>query len=83
MENKKEYEYRRIKYKDRKISNIELEEKGVWLDDIEIIPPIPEKTQAQKRTKREITYSLMFGRVYYQLSDLIKFEEKSKRNAAT
>lgn len=82
MEDKKEYEYRGIVYEDRKISNTELEEKGVWLGNIEIIPPTPEKTQAQKRTKREITYSLMFGRVYYQLSDLIEFAEKSKRNAA-
>ncbi|MFA6138228.1 MAG: hypothetical protein WC667_09090 [Sulfurimonas sp.] len=82
MESKKEYEYKGIKYKDRKISNVELEEKGVWLGDIEILPPIEEKAQGQKRTKREISYSLIFGRVYYQLSDLIEFAEKAKRNAA-
>lgn len=82
METKKEYEYRGTKYKNRKISNIELAAKGVWLEDIEILPPIEEKAQAQKRTKREITYSLIFGRVYYQLSDLIEFAEKTKRTAA-
>lgn len=80
METKKEYEYRGIKYKDRMISNVELEEKGVWLENIEILPPIEEKTQSQKRTKRELSYSKLFGRIYYQLSDLIEFSEKSKRH---
>ncbi|DAB28012.1 MAG: hypothetical protein A2513_02845 [Sulfurimonas sp. RIFOXYD12_FULL_33_39] len=66
--------------KDRKISNIELEQKGLIVNGVEIIPPIPEKTQSQKRTKREIEYFKLFGRIYYQESDLIKFAEKSKTN---
>lgn len=82
METKKEYEYKGLKYKDCKISNTELEQKGVWLENLEILPPIEEKTQAQKRTKRELTYSKLFGRIYYQLSDLIEFAEKGKRSAA-
>ncbi len=78
METKKEYEYQGTKYKNRKIPNVELAEKGVWVGDIEILPPVPEKTQAQKRNKRQLKYSLLFGRVYYQLSDLIKFAEENE-----
>lgn len=63
---------------DRKISNIELESKGLIIDGVEIIPPTPEKTQAQKRTKREIPYSLMFGRVYYQQSELVEWANNQK-----
>lgn len=82
MEERTKYEYKGITYKNRKISNVELEEKGVWIEDVEILPPIPEKTQSQKRTKRQLKYALLFGRVYYQLSDLIAFAEKSEISVA-
>jgi hypothetical protein len=68
--------------KDRKISNIELEEKGLIIDGVEILPPITEKTQSQKRTKRELSYYKLFGRIYYQVSDLVEFAKKSKTEAA-
>lgn len=66
---------------DRKISNTELAIKGLVINGVEILPPIAEKAQAQKRTKREIKYYKLFGRIYYQESDLIEFAEKSKTNA--
>ncbi len=67
---------------DRKISNTELEAKGLTVDGVEIIPPTPETTQSQKRTKREISYYKLFGRIYYQVSDLIEFANKSKTVAS-
>lgn len=67
-----------MEIKDRKISNTELESKGLIINGVEILPPIPEKTQAQKRTKRELSYYKLFGRIYYQVSDLVEFAENSK-----
>ena len=66
---------------DRKITPKELAEKGLVIDDVEIIPPVPEQTQSQKRNKRELSYYKLFGKVYYQVSDLLKFVEESKTNA--
>ncbi|MCK9477733.1 MAG: hypothetical protein M0R46_17610 [Candidatus Muirbacterium halophilum] len=67
-----------MKLEDRKISNKELEENGLIVGGVEILPPTPEKTQAQKRTKRELSYYKLFGRIYYQVSDLIDFANQSK-----
>ena len=66
---------------DRKISTKELAVKGLIIDNVEIIPPISETTQSQKRNKRELSFFKLFGRVYYQTSDLIAFVEKSKTAA--
>ncbi|MGK0256112.1 MAG: hypothetical protein ACI81I_000721 [Arcobacteraceae bacterium] len=66
---------------DRKITPKELAETGLVIDNVEIIPPVPEQTQSQKRNKRELCYYKLFGKVYYQVSDLLEFAEKNKTNA--
>jgi len=63
---------------DRKITPRELAEKGLIVDDVEVIPPVGEQTQAQKRNKKELCYYKLFGKVYYQVSDLLEFAEKNK-----
>jgi len=68
---------------DEKITPKQLAKDGLIIDGVEIIPPVPEETQNQKRNKRELTYYKLFGRVYYQVSDLIDFAEKGKINAVS
>lgn len=65
---------------DRKITPRELAERGLVVDEVEVIPPVSEQTQSQKRNKRELCYYKLFGRVYYQVSDLLEFAQKNKTN---
>jgi hypothetical protein len=64
--------------KDRKISSIELEEKGLTVGDREIIPPLRQSTQAGLRSKRVLPYSKIGGRVWYQQSELVTWAEGQK-----
>lgn len=66
---------------DRKVDGKELCEKGLIVDGIEIIPPLQENTLAQLRTKRQIPYFKMFGRVYYQTSELVEWVNNKKVNS--
>jgi len=66
---------------DRKITPRELEEKGLIVDGVEILPPIAMETQAQKRQKRELSFFKLFGKVYYQASELIEWANKHKVSA--
>ncbi|MGD9687598.1 MAG: hypothetical protein AB7U43_11570 [Desulfobacter sp.] len=66
---------------DRKIDGKELAEKGLIVDGVEIIPPVQEKTMSQLRTKRLIPYFKMFGKIFYQTSDLIEWSRNSKVNS--
>lgn len=64
--------------KDRKISSIELEAKGLSIGDIEVIPPLRQSTQAGLRCKRVLPYFKIGGRVYYQQSELVAWAEGQK-----
>ncbi|MCK9454223.1 hypothetical protein [Sulfurimonas sp.] len=66
---------------DRKVDGKELCEKGLIVDGVEIIPPLQENTLAQLRTKRQIPYFKMFGRVYYQTSELVEWVNNKKVNS--
>jgi len=66
---------------DRKITNRELV-KGLTIDGIEILPPTTEETLAQLRQKRAIPFVKIYGKVYYQVSELIKWVESKKITVA-
>lgn len=70
---------------DKKVSPIELEKRGFTKDGTEYIPPhaLTEKAQANMRSERRIPYSKICGRVYYNESDLIKWADKQRINAAS
>lgn len=68
---------------DKKITPKQLAEKGLIIDGIEILPKISEEAQNQKRNKRELPYFKLFGRVYYQCSELVEFVNKHKVEAAS
>lgn len=63
---------------DKKISPLDLEQKGLCVDGVEILPPIKKKTQEQLRACRKIPYLKIAGRVYYQQSELIEWVESKK-----
>ncbi len=63
---------------DKKIDNKELSEFGLVVEGIEIIPPVNEETLAQLRNKKQIPYYRMFGRVYYQVSELVEWAKSKK-----
>lgn len=63
---------------DRKINNKELSEKGLVVDGVEILPPTNEETLNQLRAKRQVPYSKIYGKVYYQVSELIEWAKSKK-----
>ena len=63
---------------DRKITNKELSEKGLTVDGVEILPPVNIITLSQLRAKRQIPYTKIFGKIYYQVSDLTKWAKSKK-----
>ena len=63
---------------DRKINNKELSEKGLVVDGVEILPPTKEETLAQLRNKRKIPYTKIYGKIYYQVSELIEWVNSKK-----
>ena len=71
-----------MEIKDRKIDNKELSENGLVIDGVEIIPPTKEETLAQLRGKRQIPYYKFFGKVYYQMSELVEWANTKKVNIA-
>lgn len=66
---------------DRKITNKELVQ-GLTVNGIEILPPTTEETLAQLRQKRAIPFIKIYGKVYYQVSDLVKWVEGKKVTVA-
>ncbi|WP_415396290.1 hypothetical protein [Sulfurimonas sp. CS5] len=62
---------------DRKISNKELRE-GLIVDGVEILPPTEESTLSQLRQKRAIPFSKHYGRVFYQISELVEWANSKK-----
>ena len=71
------------KVRDRKIDPKELASSGLVVDGVEILKPIDEVAQSQYRHKRKLPYYLLFGRVYYQQSELIEWVNERKVNAAS
>lgn len=63
---------------DRKISNEELSIKGLVVNGVEIIPPTKIETLSHLRNKRKIPYVKLFGKIWYQQSELIKWVESKK-----
>ena len=63
---------------DRKINNKELSEKGLIIDGVEILPPTREETLNQLRAKRQIPYTKIYGKIYYQVSELIEWVNSKK-----
>ncbi|MCK9532668.1 MAG: hypothetical protein M0R77_19450 [Gammaproteobacteria bacterium] len=63
---------------DRKIDSKELSEKGLVVDGVEILPPTAETTLSQLRTKRQIPYIKIYGKCYYQVSELIEWANSKK-----
>ena len=63
---------------DRKINNKELAEKGLIVDGVEVIPPVAVEALAQLRQKRQIPYYKIFGKVYYQVSELVEWANSKK-----
>ena len=68
---------------DRKINNKELAEKGLVVDGVEILPPVSEIALSQLRNKRKIPYMKIYGKVYYQASELIKWAASKKVEAVS
>jgi len=66
---------------DRKINNKELATKGLVIDGVEILPPCNEKTLDQLRAKRMIPFTKIYGKVYYQVSELIEWVKSKKVEA--
>ena len=66
---------------DRKITNKELSEKGLTVDGVEILPPVNIITLSQLRAKRQIPYTKIFGKIYYQVSDLKDWCQSKKVEA--
>ncbi len=66
---------------DRKITNKELVQ-GLTVDGIEILPPTTEETLAQLRQRRAIPFVKIYGKVYYQVSELVKWVESKKVTVA-
>ena len=66
---------------DRKINSKELAEKGLIVDGVEILPPCTQETLAQLRAKRMIPYTKIYGRIYYQVSELIEWVNNKKVTA--
>ena len=63
---------------DKKITNKELAKNGLIIDGVEILPPTREDTLSQLRNKRQIPYLKIYGRVYYQVSELIEWVNSKK-----
>ena len=63
---------------DRKIDSKELSEKGLIVDGVEILPPTGETTLSQLRAKRQIPYTKIYGKCYYQVSELIEWVNSKK-----
>ena len=63
---------------DRKVTSKELAKNGLIVDGIEVLPPTTEECLAQLRLKRKIPYLKIYGKVYYQTSELIKWEASKK-----
>ncbi|MDD2790355.1 MAG: hypothetical protein PHU40_06745 [Sulfurimonas sp.] len=70
-----------MEIKDRKINSKELSEMGLVVDGVEILPPCDETTLAQLRIKRKIPFTKLYGRIYYQVSELIEWEKAKKVSA--
>ena len=68
---------------DKKISNKELAQNGLVVDGVEVLPPTKEETLSQLRTKRQIPFTKIYGKVYYQTSELIKWVESKKVEVAS
>ena len=66
---------------DRKITNKELSEKGLIMDGVEILPPVNIITLSQLRAKRQIPYTKIFGKIYYQVSELVSWAKSKKVEA--
>ena len=66
---------------DRKITTKELEEKGLVVDNVEIVPKLAEKTMSPIRSKRHVPYYLIAGKVYYQESELLDWIKSTKRES--
>jgi hypothetical protein len=67
---------------DRKIDNDELVKKGLIVDGVEILPPAKSKeTLAQLRVKRQIPFYRHYGKIYYQMSELIEWAQSKKVEA--
>nr|WP_321268457.1 hypothetical protein [uncultured Sulfurimonas sp.] len=66
---------------DRKINNKELSE-GLIVDGVEILPPTDINTLAQLRQKRLIPFSKIYGRIFYQISELVAWAENKKVDVA-
>jgi len=64
---------------DRKLSNKELTE-GLIVNGKEILPPCDQATLSQLRGKRQIPFIKIYGKVYYQVSELVEWVN-SKRVA--
>ncbi|MDD2448451.1 MAG: hypothetical protein PHS42_03685 [Sulfurimonas sp.] len=62
---------------DKKINNKELSQ-GLIIDNVEILPPTEESTLAQLRQKRQIPFIKIYGRVYYQVSELVEWANSKK-----
>jgi len=68
---------------DKKISNKELAQNGLVVDGVEVLPPTKEETLSQLRSKRQIPFTKIYGKVYYQQSELIKWVESKKVEVAS
>ena len=66
---------------DRKITSKELAQDGLIVDGVEILPPTTEDCLAQLRLKRKIPYLKIYGRIFYQVSDLIEWQTSKKVQA--
>ena len=62
---------------DKKINSKELA-KGLIVDNVEILPPCTEEYLSQLRLRKQIPYQKIYGKVYYQISDLIRWSNSKK-----
>lgn len=51
---------------------------GLTVDGVQILPKTTYETLNQLRTKRKIPYENLYGKIYYQMSELIEWKKKKK-----
>lgn len=67
---------------DRKINNKELSTRGLVIEGVEILPPMPTTTLSQLCFAKKIPHFKIAGKIYYQVSELQEWVQNTKREVA-